>query len=262
MSVTSSPTPRLVPSPVFVLGTPRCGSTLLRMLLDSHSQIRAPQEMYVRLLSVKVPKVMAEKAMESLELDQRELEHLLWDRVLHRELVRSGKTVLADKTPFNAHAWERLAECWPDARFVFLLRNPVAIVDSLARLMKEAVRVTRTIEKEEREVLSHAKAVDAARRGLPGHTMRYEDLVSDPEAALRSLCEFIGVDFEPGMLEYGSFDHGDPGLGDPSDKLKSGRIQQARALPDRALVSDELMALGRSWGYNLEKSDAVAADQP
>ncbi len=250
MSVNGSGSPRLVQSPVFVLGTPRCGSTLLRMLLDSHSQIRAPQEMYLRLLAVRVPKALAAPAMASLDLDARELEHLLWDRVMHRELVRSGKQIIADKTPFNAHAWERLVECWPQARFVYLLRNPVAIIDSLARLIKSEVRVTRSIEKEEREVLNHARAVNAARLAMPGHTLRYEDLVADPECVTRDLCSFVGVDWEPAMVEYGAFDHGPPGLGDPSDKLRSGRIQPARALPDRPLASAELVDIALSWGYD------------
>lgn len=242
---------RLVRSPVFVLGTPRCGSTLLRMVLDSHSQIRAPHELYLRLVTVKVPKAFAEPALAALDLNDRQLEHLLWDRVLHRELRRSGKQIIADKTPFNAHIWERLVECWPDARFVFLLRNPVAIVDSLSRLMKDSFKVDRSTHKDEREVLNHGRAVEAARRARLGHTLRYEELVEDPEGTTRDLCHFLGVEWEPRMVEYGAFDHGRPGSGDPSDKLRSGHIQPARPLPDRQLASAELASLSAAWGYEV-----------
>jgi hypothetical protein len=237
---------RLVPSPVFVLCTPRSGSTLLRVLLDSHSRVRAPHEMWLRIIRVKVPKALAEPAMNVLGLDDRELEHLLWDRVYHRELLRSGKDVLVDKTPSTAHIWSRLAECWPEARFVFLLRHPAAIVDSYSRLTP-----ARSMEKVEHEVLDHACAVDEARRGLPGHTVRYEELVAEPERVMHELCGFLGIDWEPQMLEYGSMDHGPLrlGLGDDSDNIRSGRIQAARSLPDRHMASPELASMVTSWGY-------------
>jgi hypothetical protein len=239
---------RLVRSPVFVLCPPRSGSTLLRVLLDSHSRIRAPHEMWLRLVRVRVPKALAEAAMGLLELDERELEHLLWDRVYHRELVRSGKEVLVDKTPSNAAIWTRLAECWPEARFVFLLRHPAAIAESLTRLMP-----ARSTEKIEREVLNHTSAVEDARQNLPGYTLRYEEVVADPEGVLRELCGFLGVGWEPRMLDYGSSDHGPfrLGLGDDSDKIRSGRIQAARSLPDRSLASPELVSMVATWGYDL-----------
>jgi hypothetical protein len=238
---------RLVRSPVFVICTPRSGSTLLRVLLDSHSRVRAPHEMWLRLVRVRVPKALAEPAMQVLDLDERELEHLLWDRVYHRELVRTGKDVLVDKTPSNAQIWSRLAECWPEARFVFLLRHPVAIAASLSRLMP-----TRTPEKIEREVLNHTSAVEEARRSLPGHTVRYEALVADPEQVLRELCWFLGIDWEPQMLDYGASDHGPfrLGLGDDSENIRSGRIQAARSLPDSRPMSADLAAVVTTWGYS------------
>lgn len=237
---------RLVRSPVFVLCTPRSGSTLLRVLLDSHSRVRAPHEMWLRLVRVRVPKALAEPAMQVLELDERELEHLLWDRVYHRELVRSGKNVLVDKTPSNAHIWSRLTECWPEARFVFLLRHPAAITESLSQLMP-----TRSREKIEREVLNHTSAVQEAREALPGHTVRYEQLVAQPEETLRSLCRFLDIGWEPQMLDYGATDHGPfrLGLGDDSDNIRSGRIQAARSLPDGSVASAELASLVATWGY-------------
>jgi hypothetical protein len=238
---------RLVRSPVFVLCTPRSGSTLLRVLLDSHSRVRAPHEMWLRLIRVRVPKALAEPAMRELGLDDRELEHLLWDRVYHRELLRSGKDVLVDKTPSNAHIWTRLAECWPEARFVFLLRHPASIADSLSRLMPD-----RSTEKIEHEVLDQVRAVEQARQNAPGHTLRYEDVVAEPERVLRELCRFLAVDWEPRMLEYGSSDHGPfrLGLGDDSDKIRSGRIQTARAVPDRRPAAPELAAMVEAWGYD------------
>src|SRR5205085_1008583 len=63
-------------------------------------------------------------------LEVEEVEHLLWDRLLHRELVRSGKQVIVDKVPSNVLMWQRLARAWPAARFIFLLRHPASVLAS------------------------------------------------------------------------------------------------------------------------------------
>src|SRR5262249_35864728 len=81
--------PRLVESPVFVLSSVRPGSTPLRVLLNSHSRIRAPHEMHLRTVHVRMSREFTADAMKELALDKEELEHVLWDRVLHLELSRS-----------------------------------------------------------------------------------------------------------------------------------------------------------------------------
>jgi hypothetical protein len=184
--------------------------------------------------------------MAELGLDQRELEHLLWDRLLHRELRRSGKSVVVDKTPANVFMWERLRECWPAARFIVLLRHPAAIVESLARARPEL-----TVERVEREVLGYARAIEAARTELSGLTVRYESLAAAPTTVLREVCSFLGVAWEPAMLDYGNHDHGAfrAGLGDSGDRIRSGRVHQARELPTNPLASPELQALVEGWGY-------------
>ncbi|WKX14567.2 sulfotransferase [Streptomyces sp. NL15-2K] len=131
-SYTAPRAPRLVKSPVFVLSSVRSGSTLLRVLLNSHSRIRAPHEMHLRTLHVELTRDFTAEAMKALELDKEELEHVLWDRVLHLELTRSGKDVIVDKTPANTLIWPRLRRCWPDARHIVLLRHPGAVITSLA----------------------------------------------------------------------------------------------------------------------------------
>jgi len=218
------------------------------VILNSHSSVRAPHELHLRTLRVQVPKAFTEPAMTALGLDQRELEHLLWDRLLDRELRRSGKSVIVDKTPTNAFMWERIVECWPEARFIVLLRHPAAIVDSLARARPES-----SVDRVEREVLSYAQAVEAARTHLVAHIIRYETLVTSPAAVLLDVCEHLGVGWEPAILEYGEFDHGAlrAGLGDWGEQIRSGRIHEARKLPTAALSCPELRALVGVWGYPL-----------
>ena len=240
------PHDRLLVAPVFILASIRSGSTLLRMLLGSHSQLHAPHELHLRDLNVRLYSEYATQAMSELGLDETTLEYLLWDRVLHRELQRSGKRHIVNKTPSDAFIWRRIAECWPDARFVFLLRHPGAI----ARSRQGASRREATGDNATK-VLRFIAAVEEARRNVDGHTVRYEDLTADPESETRRLCEFLGLEWEPGMLEYGRLDHGKytPGIGDWGDRIRSGRVQPAPPLPREDEIPDTLRPIAEAWGY-------------
>jgi len=239
--------PRLVESPVFVIASVRSGSTLLRMLLNSHSRIRAPHELHLRTVGVRLTPGFSEQSMAELGLDQVELEHVLWDRVLHLELQQSGKDIIVDKTPGNVFVWERLKYAWPNARFLFLLRHPEGVVSSLQNRKSN----TATRQELEANALKYFKPLEKARRTLDGLTVRYEELTAEPERVTREICAYLGVDWEPAMLEYGEHDHGRflPNLGDRSDKIKSGRIQAARTFEGADTLSPELAEFAAAWGY-------------
>lgn len=236
--------PREVESPVFVIASVRSGSTLLRMLLNSHSRIRAPHELHLRTVGVQLTPGFSEESMRELDLDQVELEHVLWDRILGLELLRSGKQIIVDKTPGNVFTWERLKYAWPNAKFLILLRHPEGVVSSLANRKNN----TATRESLEANALKYFKPLDKARRTLGGLTLRYEELTAEPERVTREICAYLGVDWEPGMLAYGEHDHGEflPNLGDRSDNIKSGRIQEARTFDS---TSPTLAKYAKAWGY-------------
>ncbi|MFD3380308.1 MULTISPECIES: sulfotransferase family protein [unclassified Streptomyces] len=248
-SYTAPLAPRLVDSPVFVLSSVRSGSTLLRVLLNSHSRIRAPHEMHLRTLHINLSRDFTADAMRALELDKDELEHVLWDRVLHLELARSGKQVIVDKTPPNTLMWPRLNRCWPNARYIVLLRHPGAVVASLTDR-----RTDPDHEQIRAEVLDYSEKLDEARRTLDAHVMTYEDLTAHPERTTRGVCEYLGVPWESAMLDYGAKDHGDfrPQLGDWSPTIRSGRIQQARPADPTAQLPPRLAELAKAWGYPVD----------
>ncbi|WP_249416371.1 sulfotransferase [Streptomyces sp. TS71-3] len=243
------PAPRLVDSPVFVLSSVRSGSTLLRVLLNSHSQIRAPHEMHLRTLHVHLAREFTAQAMKELALDKEELEHVLWDRLLHLELKRSGKDVIVDKTPPNTLMWPRLSRCWPNARYIILLRHPAAVVTSLA-----SRRTDPDLTEIEAEVLNYSEKLEEARTHLRAHVVTYEQLTAEPEKVTRGLCDHLGVPWESGMLDYGSHDHGDfqPQLGDWSSAIKSGRIQSARGADPDVRLPGRLGELADEWGYRTD----------
>jgi Sulfotransferase family len=247
---------RLVAAPTFILCTLRSGSTLLRVLLNSHSQIHAPQELHLRYVGVKLKRRWGARAMQGLGLDAKELEYLLWDRILHRELAASGKERLVCKTPNDVFIADRIAECWPDARFIFLLRHPAAIVRS-RKSLGPGVDAEKNVEL----IRRYCEALESARQSHPGHTVRYEELTTDPEAVVRGICEFLGVPWEPEMLEYGRFDHGRfrPGLGDWKSKIKTGEVQPAAPLPSAEEIPAVLRDVAAAWGYLPEGTALPAA---
>ncbi|MFB9723431.1 sulfotransferase family protein [Planobispora longispora] len=236
---------RLLRAPIFILSPVRSGSTLLRAMMNAHSLLHAPHELHVRRLTVGFGTTLSRRAMEALGHNQADLEHLLWDRVLHRELVRSGKSFIVDKTPANAFAFRRIAACWPDARFVFLLRHPASVATS----WHEASPDRRTPEEAALDALRYMKAVQRAREALAGLTVRYEDLTADPETETRRVCDFLDIPWEPGMISYGDQAVISKGLGDWKDKIRSGTVQQGRELPGPDEIPEVLKPICGTWGY-------------
>ncbi|KFF97560.1 hypothetical protein IQ62_29755 [Streptomyces scabiei] len=240
-------TDRLLRQPVFIMSPVRSGSTLLRMLMNAHPRLHSPHELHIRRLEVGYGSGLSQKAMSALDLERGDLEHLLWDRVMHRELVRSGKDFVVEKTPSNAFVYERIRDCWPDARFVFLLRHPVSIAQS----WHEGDPDKRTYDEAATDALRYMKAVDRARKALTGHTVRYEDITAEPEKEMRRLCDFLDIAFEPAMLDYGRKDDTQvvKGLGDWRDKIRTGQVQSGRALPAEDDIPEILRPMCRAWGY-------------
>ena len=184
--------------------------------------------------------------MKEMGLDKERLEYLLWDRVLQRELAGSGKPRLVTKTPNDVFIADRIKTAWPDAKLIFLLRHPAAIVRSRQDYQGEDADQEKNVDL----IRRYCEALEAARQKYDGVTIRYEDLTADPEADAAAACASTSASpFEPGMLEYGEQDHGrfKSGLGDWNDKIKSGRIQAPAPPPEE--IPEPLRPIAATWGY-------------
>lgn len=233
----------LVRSPIFLLSSVRSGSTLLRSMLDTHSRIVAPHELHLGTMRVTSPKQYAVDSWSELGLTLDDMQNVLWDRALHLAMVRGGGQMVVDKTPQNAEIWPRIHAFWPHARYLHLRRHPGGVYQSLLE-----ARPDQSDRAHLDNVLRYGRWLDAARAALPGPTVRYEDLTADPETTLRKICAYLGVRYQPKMLTYRrSGNKG--GLGDWSEKIRSGRVQQHRALPTLDETPEELHSLITSWGY-------------
>jgi hypothetical protein len=214
--------------PVFVLGVRRSGTTLLRVMLDRHSQLAVPDESYF------IPQ-LADRHRGPIDVDAfvddlRRLPTLReWDVDIGavREKLRpgqppgeaigavyetyaagQGKARWGDKTPMYMQRLPMLERLFPDAHYVHLVRDGRDCALSFAQ-MPEGI-VTRSwahprgaagfaCQWRAEVVAAHELGKRVGARMLE---VRYEELVADPKQTLRRICEHVDLAFEPAMLEY------------------------------------------------------------
>ncbi len=238
---------RLVEAPVFVICTLRSGSTLLRVLLDSHSQIRSPHELHLRYVSVNFDQKWSERSMNELGLDAARRRV---PAVGPHPAPRAGRQRQVDHRRQDAqHRLHRRPPARGVAgRALHLPAPPSRRHRALPGRVQERPPAN---EGGDELIVRYVEALDAARETYDGHTVRYEDLTADPERELRAICDFLGMPYEPTMLDYGQFDHGryKSGLGDWNEKIKSGAIQQPEPPPPLEEIDPALREIAAKWGY-------------
>jgi Sulfotransferase family len=216
------------PAPFFIVGSGRSGTTLLRMMLCSHSRISIPPETWYLIplldrFSIDRPLTAAE--IESavsiitshyrwpdLKLDaqefRRELSQLtepdLRDvaEIVHRWHMRAeGKARWGDKTPVYVEIVPGLAGLFPGSRFIFLVRDG----RDVAKSFQATHWVSRWLHENTREWI---RALECQQRWTASEVrqrillVRYEDLVLETPGTLAQVCRFIGEEFEPQMLAW------------------------------------------------------------
>jgi hypothetical protein len=275
--------------PVFVIGCPRSGTTLLTLMLSSHSRIAVPPE--TRFL-LEVFRRREEFGDLTVRRNRRRLgraltrgkgskfRHLGLDRKLVRKAVvkspptigsaigavyrtyaaGQGKVRWGDKRPTYFRNVDVLRELWPDAQFVHLVRDGRDCVASLKRMRwwRHGVHSA---------VATWVHSVDIARRAqrrLPPEAflqIRYEDLVADPRAQLERLCAFLGEEFEEAMLEPHLIAETLPRRQrdnwhrNTRERVGTGRVgthQEVLSPAERALVAQVAGSRLRRLGYSVE----------
>ena len=208
------------PAP-FIVGVARSGTTLLRLMLDAHSELAIPPETHFvpELVEAAKSGVSAEQAVatvtsqrtwEDFGFTEDELAEIYRDageltpRVavgafFEAYAARHGKSRWGDKTPQYVRKMHLIDRALPEARFIHLIRDGRDVALSRQRRVAKQTPPDQVAER-------WAKLIRRARGQAPRlrhyTEVRYEDLVGDPEPELRRLCEFCELDFEPGMLRY------------------------------------------------------------
>lgn len=241
---------RCVDKPTFLFSSIRSGSTLLRCILDSHTDICAPIEMHCRDLRVNYASTYAEQSLRALGLTTAEMQFMLWDAILARTLALSGESLIVDKTPGNVFCWREIHTYWPGSRNVLLLRHP----DDVMRSAVARQRATSPWFPDDEAVAVAEKflqaVVDVYRNG-DCYVVRYEELIENPTKSVEALCNYLGVGFQPTMLDYGHYDHGPTayGFGDNAGKIFTGRVQPQGDDPRDTPFANSL-SLATDLGYS------------
>ena len=277
--------------PIFLIGAPRSGSTLLARMLGSHSAIFAPAEPHLmpplahlgfheRVDQAPYDPVITQQGLRSFvgllpggEADWLAALRRATDHLYERALAPSGRTLFLDKTPAYALVLDFLVKLYPDARYVVLTRHPIAVWSSYVDSFFDGDAAAAHARNPVLERYVPAIARFLRERPVPFVHVRYETLVKDPEAQLREICAFLGVGYEPGMVDYGRADapKAGRGLGDPitvnretrpttgsvakwADALRAdpARLAQCREIAER--LADEDLALWGTPGPELRKT--------
>jgi hypothetical protein len=207
----------------FIVGVNRSGTTLLRLMLDAHPDLAIPPETHflpelirranhgntrlriIRSLTAHPrwgdfgvdPKDLRKRTREIKPLSATAVARAFYE--LYAE--SQGKPRWGDKTPRYMRSMPRIARALPEARFVHIIRDGRDVAISQAERSLEE-RDTPVEEAAERWARRIEAAREAGREMDVYMEVRYEDLVAEPEATLRKVCEFVELPFDAGMLDY------------------------------------------------------------
>ena len=198
------------PMPVFLVGFPRSGTTLLDQILSGHPGIAVLEERDT-LQDLLQATVLEDAAMQRfLRLDAAGLEpyrRAYWDRVAQFMPGRPAAAVFVDKLPLNSMHMPLIHRLFPQARFLFALRDPRDVVLSCCMQsfdLNEAMRHFLSLEETARYYAAvMAVGADMADRLGPErvHRIRYEDVVADTEGEARRLLTFLDLPWDAAVLD-------------------------------------------------------------
>ena len=199
------------PDPIFILGLPRAGSTLLEQILASHSAVEGTQEL------AEVPRAAAELQGRMPDFDNPRYPGVLENmsaedfKSLGRKyladtrLYRSGKAYFIDKMPNNFRHIGLIHLMLPNARIIDARREPMACCFSnLKQLFATGQEFTYSIEDIARYYRTYLDLMRHWDAALPGRILRvqHEDVVEDLEGSVRRILDFCGLPFETACIEF------------------------------------------------------------
>ena len=200
--------------PIFIVGLPRAGSTLIEQILASHSQVEGTQELanvqqLVANLRGRDPDPSNPRYPRILpELQADEVRRLGEQYLADTRVYRGGKPgapFFIDKMPNNFRHLGLIRLMLPNARIIDARREPMACCFSnLKQLFAKGQEFTYSNEDIARYYRTYLQLMQHWDAVLPGWILRvqHEDLVDDLEGNVRRILEFCGLDFEPQCIEF------------------------------------------------------------
>jgi hypothetical protein len=194
-------------TPAFLVGFPRSGTTLLDTFLMGHRDTEVLEEFNMLRAAESVLGNVArlpDRSPEQLERARR-----AYFAELDRHVDRDFSGLIIDKLPLNMLGLPVIHSLFPDARIIFAQRHPCDCVLSgfmQSFQLSDAMASFLTIEDSADFYDAAMTLFIASRDALPIalHSLVYEELVADPEAALRPLIDFLGLEWRPELLDHRS----------------------------------------------------------
>jgi predicted Zn-dependent protease len=195
--------------PIFILGMQRAGSTLLEQILDCHSAIEGAGELRCvpRIVSEDVVPRCGPNYLREIDLlDPSDLRSMGDKYVALASGLRStAKPLFVDKHPFNLWHLGLIHLMLPNAKIIDIRRHPIACsFANFTMNFAHAPPVSYSLSDIGRYYADYVRLMDHFDCVLPGRICRvfYERLVTDCEAEVRRILEFLGLPFESRCLEY------------------------------------------------------------
>jgi tetratricopeptide (TPR) repeat protein len=199
------------PDPIFIVGLPRSGSTLIEQILASHSQVEGTHEL------ADVPRIVAELKGRETDADEPRYPAVLREMgsgallrlgekyLSDTRVYRTGKPRFLDKMPNNFRHVGLIHLMLPNARIIDARREPMACCfGNLKQLFAKGQEFTYSIEDIARYYRTYLELMRHWDRVLPGRVLRvqHEDLVDDLEGNVRRILDYCGLAFEPACVEF------------------------------------------------------------
>ena len=197
--------------PIFIVGLPRAGSTLLEQILASHSQVEGTMELAdITRLVVQLQGRTHDETAPAYPANLAGMPAANWRRfgekyLADTQVYRSGKPFFIDKNPNNFRHIGLIALILPNARIIDARRDPMACCFSnFKQLFAAGQEFTYSLEDIARYYRSYVSLMAHWESVLPGRILRvqHEDVVADLEGSLRRLLDFCGLAFEPSCVAF------------------------------------------------------------
>jgi tetratricopeptide (TPR) repeat protein len=199
------------PEPIFIVGLPRSGSTLLEQILASHSQVEGTQELaniqqIANNLRGREPNPSDPRYPRILnELTAEECAALGERYLADTRIYRTGRAFFIDKMPNNFRHLGLIHLMLPNARIIDARREPMACCfGNLKQLFARGQEFTYSVEDIARYYRTYLELMRHWDAALPGRVLRlqHEDVVEDLDGSVRRLLEFCELGFEPQCLDF------------------------------------------------------------
>jgi len=201
-----------LPTPIFVVGMPRAGSTLVEQILASHSQVEGTLELPA--LPIVVERLSYGRLMVAredfypectIDLTPEQLAELGESYVRETAAYRrTNRPFFVDKRPWNWLEAGLIRMILPHAKVVDVRREPMAACFGMFKQNLGSAQFTNDFNHLARYYTEYVKTMDHFGKAMPGHihSICYEQLVENTDAEIRRLLDFCGLPFEQGCLRF------------------------------------------------------------